>query len=292
MPPPGQQEVLADLSVAIAPDSSGGGNTQTPPNSTKTKQTPSRKNHFFTYNNYKIEEIAPIVATLQRFAYKGKIQTEVGKNGTPHLQGMIWCHKKHRDTEFKLPKQIHWEKLEDEHNKRDYCAKDESHDGIFRTEWGFPKPVKLIEPNRPYQVEIVNIIQTEPDDRKVYWFYEPDGGVGKSSLCKYLCAKHNALYIDEGKKSDLINIIFNADMDKHNIIVIDVPRSNGNTVSYKAIEQIKNGMICNTKYETGMKLFNPPHLIVFSNSRPDLTMLSEDRWVVHRINTDFTLSRE
>jgi len=274
--------LISDKPTAELQGAPGGGNTLTPP-LPKKKQVPDRKNHFFTYNNYKLEEIAPIVAILKKFAYKGQIQTEVGKCGTPHLQGSIWCHKKHRDTAFGLPKTIHWEKLKDEACVANYCAKEDTHDGIFRTEWGFPKAIKLITPDRPYQKKILDIIKGEPDDRKVYWFHEFSGGVGKSSLCKYLCAKHDALYIDEGKKADLINIIFNADMDKHNVIVIDVPRGNGNGVSYKAIEEIKNGMICNTKYETGMKLFNSPHLLIFSNYEPDRSKLSEDRWVVKEI---------
>ena len=43
-------------------------------------------------------------------------------------------------------------------------------------------------------------------------------------------------------------------------------------------------MICNTKYETGMKLFNSPHLIVFSNFYPDTDKLSADRWKIALIN--------
>ena len=69
------------------------------------------------------------------------------------------------------------------------------------------------------------------------------------------------------------------------VIVIDVPRDNGNTVSYKAIEQIKNGMICNTKYETGMKLFNSPHIIIFANMPPEEHKLSADRWKIFEISS-------
>ena len=117
------------------------GNTHTSVSTPKPLQAPCRKNHFFTYNNYPIDEIGVLVSTLKHFAYKGKIQSEVGEQGTPHLQGMIWCKTAHRDTEFKLPKQIHWRALKDTENKRDYCAKDETHDGVFRTSWGFPPQI-------------------------------------------------------------------------------------------------------------------------------------------------------
>lgn len=98
-------------------------------------------------------------------------------------------------------------------------------------------------------------------------------------------ATKNCVFIDEGKKGDLMNCIFNQDMDKDNtIVVFDIPRDNGNNVSYKSIESIKNGMIFNSKYETGYKLFNPPHLIVFANSPPDKSRLSSDRWKITQLD--------
>ena len=40
-------------------------------------------------------------------------------------------------------------------------------------------------------------------------------------------------------------------------------------------------MICNTKYETGVKIFNSPHIICFANFPPDnLEQLSADRWII------------
>jgi len=45
---------------------------------------------------------------------------------------------------------------------------------------------------------------------------------------------------------------------------------------YSAIEEVKTGYIVNTKYETGVKLFDRPHVIVFSNYLPDGARLSSD----------------
>lgn len=249
---------------------------------TKPKQAPSRKNHFFTYNNYHNDEIVVIVDTLKRFAYKGKIQSEIGENGTPHLQGMIWCKKPHRDTEFKLPKAIHWETLKDTDNVRDYCAKDETHDGLFRSTWGFPKPLIILKKEDFYhwEIQMDNCIQTEPDDRTIYWVYSKKGSMGKSNFCKYLAYTYNAVICGKGNYSDIINILFNADMDRTQLVVFDLPRNNGNKISYSALEAIKNGLICNTKYETGNKLFNPPHILIFANDEPDWDKMSDDRFKV------------
>lgn len=269
----------------IVPNSSEEGVILNNPSSKKKPlQAPLRKNHFFTYNNYKEEEIDAIVSTLKKFAYKGKIQSEIGENGTPHLQGMIWCEKKCRDTEFKLPKQIHWEPLKDVDNIRDYCGKDETHDGKYRISWGFPKPLKLITPSKWWQLEILQKIKEEPDDRTVHWYWSTEGGVGKSQFAKYCVATQNCLFFEEGKKADIMHLIFEAPEDRLECMIVDVPRDNGNKISYKSIESIKNGMIYSPKYEGGYKLFNSPHIFIFANMPPDESKLSADRWIIKNID--------
>jgi len=61
---------------------------------------------------------------------------------------------------------------------------------------------------------------------------------------------------------------------------MDIPRCGFASVSYRAIENCKNGSIFNKKYETGQIMFLPPHIIIFANSAPDLSMMSTDRWHV------------
>lgn len=257
------------------------GNTQ---NQVLPRQVSPRKNHFFTYNNYKEEEIVPIVTQLKKFAYKGKVQTEIGENGTPHLQGMIWCEKKHRDTEFKLSKKIHWEPLLDTFNVVDYCGKDETHDGKFRTSWGFPKPLKLITPDKDWQKEILALMDTEPDDRKVFWYWSVNGGVGKSQFYKYLLAQEKCIFIDGGAKRDIMYMMSESDMDYKNCVIINIPRTDGNKCCYTSIEAIKDGVIFSPKYESTYKLFNSPHVIVFANKEPIYKKLSKDRWVVKQLD--------
>lgn len=274
-----------DMQIQIDPNSSGEEVILNPPPSiAKPKQPPSRLNHFFTFNDYTDEEVAPLVDTLKKFAYKGKIQSEVGESGNKHLQGMIWCKKKHRDTEFKLSKKIHWEKLMDVDDTRGYCSKDDTWDGKYRFEWGFPKPLKLITPDKDWQIEILKLIDEEPDDRKVHWFWSEKGGIGKSQFAKYCVAKKDALFFEEGKKADIMHLIFEAPEERLRTMIIDVPRANGNNISYKAIESIKNGLIYSPKYEGGYKLFNSPHVIIFANAEPKYYELSDDRWVVKNID--------
>ena len=128
-----------------------------------------------------------------------------------------------------------------------------------------------------------------PDGRHIIWFVDEIGGCGKSSLCKYMYCKYNVPTIQGGKMSDIINIVYNLDMMRTKMLLIDIPRSCKNRVSYSAIECILNGMITNTKFETGVKVFNPPHVVVFANFEPKYSQLSADRWKVHNPHNPPTL---
>ena len=106
-----------------------------------------------------------------------------------------------------------------------------------------------------------------------------------------MIVKHNILFCSGGKYTDIMNLVFNNDMDVCDCIMFDIPRANEGHISYASLESIKNGMVCNTKYETGTKIFNSPHLFIFANFPPDdVDMLSEDRWVIQDLSKGFTSS--
>lgn len=263
------------------------GNTNNTDSSSKVKQVNQLLHWFFTFNNYTSDDIETLETFFDNFCHKYCFQEEIGEAGTPHLQGIMSLHKRSRWSEFGLPQGIHWEKPINLTKAYKYCCKNDTR--IAGTlphvkNYVYEAPLKIINILKPWMVEIIDIVSKPANDRKVHWRWETIGGVGKSSFAKYLCHKYKAIYIDEGKKSDIINLIYKLKtINENSIIVIDIPRDNGNKVSYKAIEQIKNGMICNTKYETGMRLFNSPHIIIFSNYVPEEAKLSADRWDIKQI---------
>lgn len=231
----------------------------------------------FTLNNYTENDIIEMESKFKEICKKYLFQEETGESGTKHLQGAIWLLKKARYTEFKLNNKIHWEVMRNEEASIKYCQKDETRTGKLYIN-GFPKPIKTIETLHQWQKDIVELYKKEPDGRTCNWYVDLKGGAGKSAFCKYMYIKHKVITIQGGKLADIMNIIFNLDMDEVTMIIIDVPRKNKNNISYAAVECILNGMITNTKYETGIKVFNPPHVCIFSNYYPDEESLSEDRW--------------
>lgn len=266
------------------------GNTRVP-----SPQKSQRRNHFFTWfiaDEDAIEAHRELLeVTFQQFCYCWAYQVEkCPETGRLHFQGTCMCKKLMRFTEFGLPKQIHWESVRNIKKSLTYCTKVESR---FAGPWchnhTVTKPIHYIVPNRQYQTFIIgDILSEDPDPRSIHWFFDRDGNVGKSSFCKYLVGKHDALFIDEGTKSNIVNMVYNWKREIK-LVVLDVPRANKNKVSYKSLEAIKNGMIMNTKYETGQKMFNPPHIIVFSNFPPDVNneTVSADRMHVYEITQVF-----
>jgi len=232
-------------------------------------------------NNYTIEEVCHIRSILNEISKKYIIGFEVGEEGTPHLQCYVSLKKKERFSSLnkKLGNRCSMRPCRNEEALIEYCKKDGNYESF-----GFPKPIKIISELYPWQKELEEIYLTEPDERKIYWFWESTGNIGKSAFVKYMYVKHKILFTNGGKNSDLINLVFNADMDNTKCIIWDLPRATKGKISCATLEAVKNGMVCNTKYETGVKVFNPPHIFVFSNYPPEDTEdLSSDRWVVKEL---------
>jgi len=227
-----------------------------------TKLRPKQyRRYSFTLNNYTDLDIENIMNVVNKKGYSYIIGKEIGElEQVPHLQGYIESVKKFRFTELKLTNRIHYEAARgDRASNIKYCSKDGNY--VYSDNC---KPLECISTLRPWQQKIVDIYNTPPNGRTLNWVYDEKGNNGKSALCKYLNIKFNVLTIQGGKLGDIMNMVYNL-KDIPKMICIDIPRNGKNKVSYSAIECLLNGMITNVKYETGTRLFNPPHVVVFSN---------------------------
>jgi len=233
-------------------------------------------------NNWTAEEYSNICASVPEICKKYIIGKEVGEGGTPHLQIYISLKKKLRIAALHTVKGLErasMRKCRNENALIEYCKKDGDY-----IQGGFPRPIKIIEELYPWQRDIEKLILGPVHERKIHWYWEESGNIGKSALVKYLVVKYGALFCDGGKKADLVNLVFNANMDECKCIIWDLPRATKGSISYTTLEAVKNGLVCNTKYETGVKAFNTPHVIVFANYPPDdLSALSSDRWDIREL---------
>lgn len=138
-----------------------------------------------------------------------------------------------------------------------------------------------IEQPYPWQsTMITELTTTEPHDRHIIWIYDKKGNNGKTHLAKYLVDNHNAFYTNGGKHADILYAY-----KGQPIVILDYPRDSEEYVSYGMIEQLKNGIFFSPKYESQMKRFNTPHVVVMANFKPDTTKMSRDRWDIREVTS-------
>lgn len=127
---------------------------------------------------------------------------------------------------------------------------------------------------RPWQTLVLKKL-CEQDDRKVTWVYDPEGNIGKSFLANYMVAKGDTFLIEGGRRADVAHAY-----NYEGFVVFDFTRSQEEVVNYSLIESFKNGRIFSGKYQSALKIFDPPAVLCLSNFDPDRSKLSQDRWQV------------
>lgn len=269
----------------IVPHSSEGGNTKTPSSS---QISPSVR-WCFTLNNYTEDEKLQISSIVPNFCKYYIVGEEVGENGTPHLQGYIEFKTKKRPKSIFDNVRIHWEKSKGtREDNTTYCSKEKVWIGC--SDYFASLPPECIEEDKLYkwQKEALKIYKGVPDKRSIHWFWG-DKNIGKTEFCRFLNIKYNVPFCYGGKVSDIMNLAYN-NMKGQKCFVFCLTKVKRNNISYDALEQLKDGMISNSKYETGCFCIERPHVFVFANFPPesdyDEQFMSSDKFVVKKVKKD------
>ena len=128
---------------------------------------------------------------------------------------------------------------------------------------------------------MLEYIEKSPDARKVVWFVDEKGNSGKTYITKYLLTEGDALRFENAKSAD-VKYAYNGEKT----VVFDLSRSQETHVNYEVIESVKNGVVFSTKYESQMKVFKTPHVIIMANFAPDESKMSSDRWDIRYLTED------
>lgn len=262
----------------------GEGNTNPPPQ----KRIQSRK-WCFTLNNWTNDEYENIMNYITTKGLTYVIGKEVGKNGTPHLQGYIECKSPITFDSLKnlMSDRAHLEKAKARaEDNLNYCSK--QGDFVTNIEGVCSSPQERIKQKllakyeqviwKPWQQQVLDIINSPSDDRTINWVYDPKGNNGKSFLVKYISLTKDCVIAD-GKKENVFNQLLQETETKDvQIILLDIPRHNQEYLNYGMLEQLKDGLIYSGKYEGGRIYLDCPHVVVFSNSEPDYEKFTRDRW--------------
>lgn len=147
------------------------------------------------------------------------------------------------------------------------------------------KPVRVISSLKPWQRSLAGRLKKEPDNTTIYWYWEASGGAGKTSFAKWACVgdELGKCLMVGGRAVDVkfaVSESVKAGIE-YDVVFFNVARSG--SVSYRALEDVKDGGFFSSKYESGMCLFNPPHVVVFANRPPVIDKMSTHKWVIVEI---------
>lgn len=139
-------------------------------------------------------------------------------------------------------------------------------------------------PLREWQTSLLKILGNEPSRRHIIFLVDLKGNTGKSWFADWYSIEHPpAQVLEPGKKADMAYAL----AGDSRVLFMDCPRSKqGDFIQYDFLEAVKNGRVFSGKYESSLKSIGPCHVVVGTNEYPDMTKLSEDRYVIWKLNTD------
>ncbi len=130
---------------------------------------------------------------------------------------------------------------------------------------------------RDYQQEWMMRMRGQ-NDRQITVIVDETGGAGKTQFTKWMVATQGATRFTNAKTKD---IAYAYNYEKY--ICIDLSRTQQDRINWGVIEDLKNGCLFSTKYESRTKWFEPPKIILMMNQMPNRYSLSEDRWDIIEI---------
>lgn len=142
---------------------------------------------------------------------------------------------------------------------------------------------------KPWQEKVIRFIDN-PSERKIYWVIGERGNEGKTFIQKYihkLFGSRRVLKSElNSRKVDIAYALSQESFTCKDIFLFNLLRSDF-IASYGILENIKDGYLLSSKYRSKpLKIKTPNTVIVFSNSHPEKTQLSSDRWKVYKIQSD------
>lgn len=138
---------------------------------------------------------------------------------------------------------------------------------------------------KPWQQEVIDLLsENNYNNRSIYVLYDPIGGLGKTTLKKYLDKFDDIITISGPRKENLYygyHKLYNNLDKKFWKIIIDLPRVTSFVPSF--IEEIKDGVYPSYNYYQSPIKIKQCSIILFINKMTILKDLSIDRLCVYRV---------
>lgn len=255
---------------------------------------------------------ADLEATLRELASKWTFQLERGDSGYMHYQGRLSLKKKRRVAEIKM----FWRKqyadgnlLVDLPNYLAPTSRPSTGDAFYVTKldtrvegpWSDRDQVKVLTRQLreflqhemyPWQQKVMAMAE-ELDDRYINIIYDTRGNLGKSVFCEWMEYEGRAFEVPPFRlMEDLMGFVMSFKV--YPAYMVDMPRGMKKDrlgEFYSGLETLKNGVAYDKRYEGRKMRFDRPQIFVFTNTLPEFSLMSRDRWRVMEVTPDRDLQR-
>lgn len=155
-----------------------------------------------------------------------------------------------------------------------------------------PRDVREMITLLPWQQSMYEISKVY-QPRVIHYIYNENGNIGKTCFSRWMfCHGHGQIIPFANDFKDVMRMVM--DMPEAKTYMLDMPRAITKEKLfqlYSGIEMVKSGYAYDDRYSFKQKCFDPPNIIVFSNSKPDYSLLTSDRWNMLTIGSDSKLYR-
>lgn len=142
-----------------------------------------------------------------------------------------------------------------------------------------PPVVLQVGERRPWQQRLELELIGDADDRSVLFYMDDAGRQGKTWFCRYMLTAYpdDVQLLTPGR---VVDMAYAVDINKR-IFIMNVAREQMIHLQYTILEQLKDRVIFSSKYHSVTKLLvNNVHVVVFCNEHPDVTKMSDDRFLI------------
>ena len=153
---------------------------------------------------------------------------------------------------------------------------------------------------KPWQMELMKHIDN-PSDRKILWVQGEKCGEGKTWFQKYVQSLLGRRRVVAGginihsNSASIAHALSKRPLATTDIFLFNIgkARNREQEVNYSFIEDLKDGNVFASKYDSKELMIKVPNIVmVFSNSTPDVKELARDRWEIFSIENDELVKRQ